>query len=77
MIPTDSDQNRRFKGLLGATNRQPAISGDCLTWEKLDVPEIVSGDESQLVYDEAGKQFLATVKSYDPYGRNRFADDKP
>ena len=67
--PADPNPARRFKGLLGATNRQPAISPDCLHWEKLDVPEIVSGDESQLVYDEDRRQFLATAKSYDPYGR--------
>ena len=66
--PHDPDPQRRYKDLLGAEGRKPVVSPDCLHWTKLDVPPIPSDDESQMIYDELGKRFLATVKTYDSYG---------
>jgi hypothetical protein len=67
--PEDPDPNRRFKGLLGALGRRPAASPDGMHWRRLDVPEIPSGDESNLSYDRAGGTFIATLKTNGPYGR--------
>lgn len=67
--PDDPDPNRRYKALLGAINRQPIVSPDCVHWTKLDVPEIPSSDESQLVYDRDNKRFLAMVKGSNEFGR--------
>ncbi len=65
----DPDPNQRFKGLLGALGRRPAASPDGIHWRRLDVPEIPSGDESNLSYDRANGTFIATLKSNGPYGR--------
>lgn len=61
---------RRFKGFFGINGRQPAVSPDGLHWQRLNTPVIPSQDESQLIYDELGGQFLATVKHEGPYGRS-------
>jgi hypothetical protein len=61
---------RRYKGLFGVLNRQPAVSPDGYRWTLLSVPSIPSQDESQLNYDELSNQFIATVKHEGPYGRS-------
>ena len=61
---------RRYKALFGIGKRQPAVSADGLHWSLLPTPSIPSADESQLIYDELGKQFLSTVKHTGPYGRS-------
>ena len=61
---------RRYKAFFGLGDRQPAVSADGLHWNILPTPAITSGDESQLIYDELGKQFLSTVKQVGPYGRS-------
>ncbi len=68
--PDDPDPARRFKGLLGAFNRQPMVSPDGVQWRLLDVPEILSQDESNLSYDRQTRTFIATVKHGGPYGRS-------
>ena len=61
---------RRYKGFFGINGRQPAVSSDGLHWQMLNTPVIPSQDESQLIYDELGGLFLATVKHEGPYGRS-------
>ncbi|MBI4623203.1 MAG: hypothetical protein HY736_08295 [Verrucomicrobia bacterium] len=63
---------RRYKGFFGINGRQPAVSPDGLHWQMLNTPVIPSQDESQLIYDELGGQFLATVKHEGPYGRSAY-----
>ena len=63
---------RRYKGFFGINGRQPAVSSDGLRWQMLNTPVIPSQDESQLIYDELGGQFLATVKHEGPYGRSAY-----
>ena len=66
----DDIPERRYKGMFGIGKRQPAISADGLRWTPLDTAAVPSADESQMIYDELGKQFLATVKHEGPYGRS-------
>ncbi len=61
---------RRFKGFFGLEKRQPAVSADGLHWTALPVPPVPSQDESQLIYDETARRFVATVKHEGPYGRS-------
>ena len=69
----DPDPERRYKALggkSGADGRTPVVSADCVHWKFLDVPPIASSDEAQFCHDQAGKQFIATVKHGGPYGRS-------
>lgn len=61
---------RRYKGMFGIGKRQPAVSPDGFHWTPLEVSAVPSADESQMIYDELGKQFLSTVKHAAPYGRS-------
>lgn len=67
--PDEPDPARRYKGLLGAEGRIPIVSADCVHWKKLDVPPIPSSDESQLVYDQDKRRYLAMLKTGNEYGR--------
>ncbi len=67
--PDDPDPNRRFKALLGAINRRPAISPDCIHWTLTGSEEIPSSDESHFLYDSDRRQFHAIVKTSNAYGR--------
>ncbi len=67
--PDDPDPARRFKGLAGAVNRHPIISPDAIHWQRLGTEEIVSGDESHLLYDRPKRRFAAIVKTSNQYGR--------
>ncbi|MFH1007738.1 MAG: hypothetical protein V1800_09585 [Candidatus Latescibacterota bacterium] len=58
----DPDPTRRYKGLFDCRCRFPAVSPDGFAWTMLDIPKILSCDESQFVYDPQSRQFLATVK---------------
>jgi hypothetical protein len=65
--------NECYKGLFttsGMSDRKPAVSSDGLHWRLLDVPAIPSQDQSKLIYDEVGRQYLLTVKHEGPYGRS-------
>ncbi|MBC8871005.1 MAG: hypothetical protein H8E44_16390 [Planctomycetes bacterium] len=68
--PRDPDPNRRYKGLLGASGRDPVVSPDCVHWTQLDAPRIPSSDTSSLIYDELAKRYIATVKIGTKYGRS-------
>lgn len=63
---------RRYKAFFGINGRRPAVSPDGLHWTMLNTPAIPSQDESQLIFDELGEQFLATVKHEGPYGRSAY-----
>ncbi len=65
----EADPKRRFKALLGATNRKPIVSPDCIHWTPLGEAVIPSSDESQLMYDELTGRFMAIVKTGNQYGR--------
>lgn len=65
----DPDPGRLYKGLVGAEWREPVVSGDCVHWRKLSDTRLTSGDESQLIYDTLGGRFMATVKTFNKYGR--------
>ena len=58
----DPDPARRYKGLFDCRCRYPAVSPDGFTWTKLDIPKILSCDESQFTYDSQSRQYLAMVK---------------
>jgi len=69
----DPDPGRRYKAFFTAkTNfdRWPGISPDGFEWTVLDVPPIPSQDTSQLIYDEIGARYLATVKHRTAWGRS-------
>ncbi len=68
----DASPDRRYKGLIGSHNRQPAVSKDGYLFTKLNVPPIPSQDESHLNYDETTQRFIATVKHRGPFGRSVF-----
>lgn len=67
--PKDPDPNRRFKALLGAIIRLPAVSPDCIHWTLSGSAEIQSSDESHFLYDLERGQFHAIVKTFNEYGR--------
>ncbi|MFA6243583.1 MAG: hypothetical protein WC655_21760 [Candidatus Hydrogenedentales bacterium] len=67
--PDDPDPARRYKALLGAVNRRPVVSPDCIHWTRLGDAVIPSSDEGHVVYDRPHKQFLAIVKTGNEYGR--------
>ncbi len=67
---TDLDPSRRYKGLLSASNRYPAVSPDGFHWTMIDTPPILSQDESQFTHDHQSNQFLATVKQPTEWGRS-------
>jgi hypothetical protein len=67
--PDDADPNRRFKTLLGAIVRLPAVSADCIHWTRTGTVEIPSSDESHFLYDRGRHQFHAIVKTGNVYGR--------
>jgi hypothetical protein len=68
--PYDPNPSRRYKGFLGAFDRQPIISPDGIHWTRLDVPKLPSQDESNLSYDRQTKSFIATFKTSGPHGRS-------
>lgn len=68
--PDEPDPSRRFKALLGAIDRLPAVSGNGYDYVPLQSAQpISSSDESQLVYDRARKRFIASVKQGNEWGR--------
>jgi hypothetical protein len=68
--PNDRDPNRRYKGFLSATSRQPIASPDGIHWKRLEAPAILSGDEGNLSYDPVTRTFIATFKTGGPHGRS-------
>ncbi|MCP4641733.1 MAG: hypothetical protein GY851_14925 [bacterium] len=67
--PNEADPSRKFKALLGATERKPIVSPDCIHWAPLGDAVIPSSDESQLIYDDLAGRFMAVVKTGNQYGR--------
>jgi hypothetical protein len=67
--PDEKDLDRRYKTLLGAINRRPAVSADCVHWTRIGTTEISSSDESHFLYDRDRRQFHAIVKTSNVYGR--------
>jgi hypothetical protein len=67
---TDPDPDRRYKGMLSASNRYPAVSPDGFHWNLVDTPPIPSQDESQFTHDHQTNQFLAFVKLSTEWGRS-------
>lgn len=67
--PDDKDPARRYKALLGAINRRPAVSADCARWTRTGSVEIPSSDESHFLYDRERHRFYAIVKTSNAYGR--------
>lgn len=59
----------RYRGLAGGLGRWPVVSRDGVAWKATGAPEIKSGDESFMTYDETTGTYLATVKVNGPYGR--------
>ncbi len=68
--PDDADPQRRFKGFLGAIDREPIASPDGVHWKRLGVPKLPSQDESNLSYDRPSRRFIATLKMGGPFGRS-------
>ncbi len=58
----DPDPNRCYKGFIGERNPLPASSPDGLKWSVLSDKRIPSGEASYLVYDDLGKQYVATLR---------------
>ena len=68
--PDDPKPERRYKGFLGTSGRQPIVSPDGIHWKKLAAPKLPSQDESNLSYDRTSGIFIATLKQRGPYGRS-------
>ncbi|MEO2015469.1 MAG: hypothetical protein ABGZ53_13965 [Fuerstiella sp.] len=68
--PNAPDPNRRYKGLLGASGREPVVSPDGVRWNKIGAKKIRSSDTSTLIYDEPGGRYLAVFKNSTGFGRS-------
>jgi hypothetical protein len=68
--PHDPDPQRRYKGLLGAIGRKPAVSPNGIHWKTIGAKTIPSSDTSTLIYDELGKRYLAILKNGTKFGRS-------
>ena len=62
--------DRRYKGLIGPSDRQPVVSADGRVFTRLNVPAIPSEDESHVIWDDLQQQFVMTVKHNGPFGRS-------
>lgn len=69
LLDPGAPPERRFKGLIGAHDRQPVISADGFVFTPLAVPPVPSEDESHLNWDERERRFILTVKHNGPFGR--------
>ena len=67
--PDDPDPQRRYKGFLGASGRQPVASPDCVHWCKLDAPTLPSSDAGTLCFDRQRRLFLGMLKTHGHHGR--------
>jgi len=68
--PSDPDPTRRYKGLLGASGREPVVSPDGVHWKKIGAKKIRSSDTSMLIRDEKGGRYLAVFKNGTKFGRS-------
>jgi hypothetical protein len=68
--PSDPDPKRRYKGLLGASGREPVVSPDGVRWSKIGAKRIRSSDTSMLIHDELGGRYLAILKNGTKFGRS-------
>jgi hypothetical protein len=65
----EPDANRRYKALLGTTNRKPGVSATGTTFTPLAGSTLTSGDESQLVQDPGHSRYIASLKTFATTGR--------
>lgn len=68
--PSDPGPKRRYKGLLGASGREPVVSPDGVRWNKIGAKKIRSSDTSMLIRDEQGDRYLAVFKNGTKFGRS-------
>ena len=68
--PSDPDPSRRYKGLLGASGREPVVSPDGVRWATIGAKRIPSSDTSMLIRDEMGDRYLAIFKNGTKFGRS-------
>ncbi len=76
----DGDPQRRYKAFfsdIDHMNRCPGVSPDGFQWTFLDVHPIPSQDTSQLICDDVGKRYLATVKHRTEWGRSAWLVTSP
>lgn len=70
----DPDPARRFKAISFIMEPDLSIifgvSPDGITWKRIDVPAILSGDEPNFSFDADNHRFIATVKVRGTYGRS-------
>ena len=66
----DTNPERRYKGMMGRSNRVLAFSPDGLNWTKIDCEPLTSSDESSLMYDPTSQQFLVILKRGTQWGRS-------
>ena len=52
--PSEPDPRRQYRGLLGASGREPVVSPDGVRWNRIGAKKIRSSDTSTLIYDELG-----------------------
>ena len=76
----DEDPRRRYKAFFSDDdhmNRCPGVSPDGFQWTFPDVPPIPSQDTSQLIHDDLGQRYLATVKHRTEWGRSAWLTTSP
>ena len=76
----DEDPRRRYKAFfsdMDHMNRCPGVSPDGFRWTFPDVPPIPSQDTSQLIHDDLGQRYLATVKHRTEWGRSAWLATSP
>ena len=77
---SDPDPQRRYKAFFSDAdhmNRSPGVSPDGFQWTFADVPSIPSQDTSQLLCDDLGQRYLATVKHRTEWGRSAWLVTSP
>ena len=76
----EEDPQRRYKAFFSEADhmdRCPGVSPDGFAWTFLDVPPIPSQDTSQLICDDIGQRYLATVKHRTEWGRSAWLVTSP
>lgn len=61
--------DRRYKGMIGWSDRRPMVSANGVEFTALSVPPIPSHDESHLNWDGLQSQWILTHKLPGPFGR--------
>ena len=77
---SDDDPRRRYKAFFSNDdhmNRCPGVSPDGFQWTFPDAHPIPSQDTSQLIHDDLGQRYLATVKHRTEWGRSAWLTTSP